>query len=910
KLFEANEAEIASLLTTISANQTLVDNIPALKSQQISAGKKLTEAAVFKSNSEKAAEPSKKLSSLVNATRKQNAAISQLNKLVSDISVAALSGPPPVAVVTPSQTPQVTESTGVAANETSLTATNPGTAAPPLLLLNPDSLVQKDTSTADLLVYLDLQNTGLRNEQAYAASGSALKNLKRIETEQMNIRDNKKNMETLSTMLENTQDPAMLRQNADNIDNESEQTAALALEKRRSAGSAPENEKAGLMAEARALENQSLNQRFLSTLINQKAFDIDYKTNDVALSELKSKLGADNQKLDATQDQLNIDIQNLNAQISKLKEEAAGLPNRSAQLGALSNVDEKEREIIKKQKELIESLRIKYPDYIVNPLSPDTVKAMMQAPQDYSARENELATDQINELTNLTNAFTLEFENSRSQVPAQLSAEQDAVKQNAERLNENSKQLLLEASKESDPAVKAKKMNQAAKLGHAALVQLDALLPASSRKMNSKGSDLASLTEIGNTINQGSPGQENGGDALVIEGLEVVKGNAYSAAKPIPFNAPTEKGLSFRVQIGAFRTQLPNNTFKGLSPVNGETTRTGYFRYTAGNFKKIEQANAVKNDLRKLGYRDAFVVAYLDGKRISASEAISMLNQEGKTVDLNAPQSAGITANVNIAKDILSEQNQTVNPQDLAQVASEIEKINGLFYTIQIGVYSRQATKQSLMNLQPIYTKQLPSGLYRYTAGMYNDSVKVLSDKNRVVEMGISDAFIGAYLNGSSIPYSEARSKQANDPSIRMEAENPIVFPGLPSPASVVPDIKPADPNVKPFTNAVSTYPEATEENGIKNTEDGLSFKVQIGAFSKQVPNDVAARFSQIRNWPIENKQLNGLFVYNIGNFKSARFAKELKDEAVKLGITDAFIVVYLDGKKLYGAEANALLSR
>jgi hypothetical protein len=174
--------------------------------------------------------------------------------------------------------------------------------------------------------------------------------------------------------------------------------------------------------------------------------------------------------------------------------------------------------------------------------------------------------------------------------------------------------------------------------------------------------------------------------------------------------------------------------------------------------------------------------------------------------------------------------------------------------------------------------------------------------------MGLRDAFATAYINGKRVPLADARSRQQNDPNLRTETENPIVFPssgglpGLPVPA--------APPAVQPFTNNVKSYPPATPENGIKPTEEGVCFKVQIGAFSRQVPAEVAARFSAIRNWPVENKQINGLFIYNVGNFTEARFAKSLKEEAISAGISDAFIAVYRDGKKVPGSEAAALLSR
>ena len=155
-----------------------------------------------------------------------------------------------------------------------------------------------------------------------------------------------------------------------------------------------------------------------------------------------------------------------------------------------------------------------------------------------------------------------------------------------------------------------------------------------------------------------------------------------------------------------------------------------------------------------------------------------------------------------------------------------------------------------------------------------------------------------------------------------MESENPIIFPegniilnnppanNVITPANPVTNNNGNAPTVRPFTNGVNNYPAVTAENGVKAGQEGICFKVQIGAYSKQIPNDVAAKFSAIKNWPIENKQVNNLFIYHVGNYTGAKFAKVLKDEAVRAGITDAFITVYKDGKKLFGADAAALLNQ
>ena len=76
------------------------------------------------------------------------------------------------------------------------------------------------------------------------------------------------------------------------------------------------------------------------------------------------------------------------------------------------------------------------------------------------------------------------------------------------------------------------------------------------------------------------------------------------------------------------------------------------------------------------------------------------------------------------------------------------------------------------------------------------------------------------------------------------------------------------------------------------------------------MPNEIVAKYLTIKIWPVEYKVINSLFIYNIGNFTEAKNAETLKNEAISLGITDAFITVYKDGKKVYGAEATNMMIR
>lgn len=586
--------------------------------------------------------------------------------------------------------------------------------------------------------------------------------------------------------------------------------------------------------------------------------------------------------------------------------------------------------------------------------------------------------EQVNETKNNQQSYKNQF----LSLPANLSTEQQDLKLQAQAAYKKSQSLMDEATKTTDPQAQKRLLSEADQSSQEAIQFLSKIKepavatnlsnngnqnlqngnnseavtnnngnnsdPNSNRRNSNPGenNNLNNNGNNGNNVVNNNPNNNNTNPnisennvvgppevKIVAEGIEIKNNNAYSANNPIPIDEKMPEGLIFKVQVGAFKNPLPNDQFKGLAPVVGQTTPNGYIRYMAGNFEKYESANAVKNDLRRLGYKDAFVVAYLNGKRITLSEATSQLQEKGQTPDLALNTTAGISENSNVPKSNFVTNpavNNTPNPTNnnvinseanQPVVTQELEKKNGLLYTVQIGVFSNQTTQAQLFNLSPIYTEKLPNGLYRYTAGIYNQGQRVIEDKRKVVSLGVKDAFVSAYYNSKRIPYAEAQRIQSENSNLQMETENPIVFPGTSTSsgsantntstaANTNSNNTEGTPSVQPFNNGVNKGPEPTAENGVKVGEEGISFKVQIGAYKNQVPNEVAAKFLNIKTWPVENKVVNGLYIYTVGNFIDAKFAKALKDEAVSVGITDAFIVVFKDGKKLYGAEASQYLGR
>lgn len=740
----------------------------------------------------------------------------------------------------------------------------------------------------------------------------------------------------------NTITPASISAQLSEADQLSAQASAL----RKSAASKTGPEKEIDLANAKQLEAAALSIKIEAANNQQTLNENTYKINQQNLEGLQALAKNKNiVALNNAETTMN-DANSFIKQAANLRAEANSYPNDAAKLGGYSNAEEKEALAIAKQQELLNTYKMYFPEYV-----PKTTSTSTESNDATNAKLNQTSNNiNVNNQTHieglylLTQANELEIKERIKNLPSQETPQQTALKTKAQTSYNKQTELINLANQTNDNNKKKNLLIEANQFGQEAintLVQLTepAIAVNSSNQTDGNNNTNKNTSSPSNstnntnankasnnttTSNTNNPKANANSVKLSVEGLEIKNTNAYSSEKPIPIDEKIPDGLVFKVQIGAFKTPLPNNTFKGISPILAQRTPSGYIRYMAGSFEKYVSANAVKNDLRSLGYSDAFVVAYYNGVRITLNEATEKAKANGQTIETNTNTTAGITTNTNVPQNNIAATtpivaNASIDTQPV-EVTNELEKLNGLLYTVQIGVFSKQATRAQLFNLNPIYTEKLPSGLYRYTAGIYNQPSKLIEDKRKVIDLGVKDAFVTAYYNAKRISFTEGQKIQTENSNLKMETENPIVFSSKPvETASVViidmntiaqPNNPSPTPSVTPFSNGVSSGPAPTADNGVKVDDSGISFKVQIGAYKNQVPNDIAAKFLNIKTWPVKNVVINGLFIYTIGNFTSPSYAKKLRDEAVSVGVTDAYITVYKDGKKLYGSEASQYLTQ
>ena len=290
--------------------------------------------------------------------------------------------------------------------------------------------------------------------------------------------------------------------------------------------------------------------------------------------------------------------------------------------------------------------------------------------------------------------------------------------------------------------------------------------------------------------------------ALPMSGLSISnKAEIKPSAVAIPVGVKSPGGLVYRVQIGAFSRPIPEATFREFDPVSGEKLSNGITRYMAGYFNSETQANNAKDQIRDLGYSDAFLVVYCDGQRVSLAEA-RKLQASGSCVPKQSEALIYEASNNTAEKLGIKDTSKQVrispssyNKAPGAAPAEAVEERQGLFFTVQVGVYNKPVPPSQLKNISPLITKRLENGQIRYSSGIFKSAAEAKPKQAEAVQRGISDAFIVAYYKGERITVAVANKLlEQNGPSILEEAKKEVVAV---KPIKEEPVITVANPPVK-----------------------------------------------------------------------------------------------------------------
>jgi len=195
----------------------------------------------------------------------------------------------------------------------------------------------------------------------------------------------------------------------------------------------------------------------------------------------------------------------------------------------------------------------------------------------------------------------------------------------------------------------------------------------------------------------------------------------------------------------------------------------------------------------------------------------------------------------------------------------------GTTFRVQIGAFRKELSTSVFSDADDVVYVEGDDGLFRYYSGASKNKNDAAKHRVRMLEKGYDGAFIVAFKDGKRITLGQAELEVS-------EGFNDVII-------------------------------EETEPTGSVVRRELIRFKVQVGAYSGDVPTEVLDLYLAIGNIKFKRDADTGLIKYFLGEFESYDEAEEYKFELEREGLIDSFVIGDFNGKIITAQEALELLN-
>lgn len=188
------------------------------------------------------------------------------------------------------------------------------------------------------------------------------------------------------------------------------------------------------------------------------------------------------------------------------------------------------------------------------------------------------------------------------------------------------------------------------------------------------------------------------------------------------------EGLHFRVQVGAFSREVPEQIFAGMTDVIQVKGADGLIRYMTRSYGSMEEAAERRIELLLLGFDGAFITAYESGDRITLQQAGMQVIDESKDV-------------------LVDTENNSIDPE-------------AVFFRVRLGTFSGDIPTKVLdqmLAFGDVRPRRNPDGSTSFMSepvSTHGEAVKLL---DQAFELGIAQPQIVGEFNGQFLTEDEAR---------------------------------------------------------------------------------------------------------------------------------------------------------
>lgn len=230
------------------------------------------------------------------------------------------------------------------------------------------------------------------------------------------------------------------------------------------------------------------------------------------------------------------------------------------------------------------------------------------------------------------------------------------------------------------------------------------------------------------------------------------------------------KDSFFRIQMVTLGKEVKDEYFKGIAPVIREKVPSGNaIRYMTGDFDDYNEAVRARDNIRLKGFKDAYLVQYLNGQRMSKiTTGIASVKEDagaGVTEAKPLPESEKQVAEADTSakepeKVFQAPDKPAGEPekpiQKVEPQAKEQTGTGDYSYKIQMGVFSKTKSKEWIDDMAAktgtvIEQHMTQSGLYLYTAGNFGNYEEAVSLKDKLAGGGMSGVFVTTWQGEKKI---------------------------------------------------------------------------------------------------------------------------------------------------------------
>lgn len=232
----------------------------------------------------------------------------------------------------------------------------------------------------------------------------------------------------------------------------------------------------------------------------------------------------------------------------------------------------------------------------------------------------------------------------------------------------------------------------------------------------------------------------------------------------------------------------------------------------------------------------------------------------------------------------------------------------GLVFKVQIGAFTSPVNAEAFREFSPVVGEKRSNSKYiRYLAGNFADKASAYQAQGKIRTLGYSDAFVVAYCDGERVPLYQveeliASGKCAPSPTL-LAAQETNNSTNLASTNTAVSVQQTMSSSQIEQLSSYNKAPNASPATAVEVVR-GLFYTVQIGVYNSPVPSSRLFNVTPVFSQLTEKSQIR----YSTGKFDDVAAAVIRKNEIRQIGISDAFVTAYYNGKRITVAEANKLL--